>query len=199
MKNLILNTLIVLIIAGIGYGFWYIYKVNNGDFDNRNLFFTEDNETFERADIDEKISQEVSNDFSKAKRAGDRYVNEKYGFSFIKPSGYNVGFFPHSSETEIVLLQNDKKEVGAQIALSYFDETGPLTAQRIRQELPDLPMDAVTTIKVAGTEGVSFLSRTDAFGNSSEIWFIRNNLLFQMTTYESQTVLLAELAETLEF
>jgi hypothetical protein len=86
---------------------------------------------------------------------------------------------------EIILGENTEYGMAFQIFIQPFDESGPITVDRIRHDLPDLPMEAVAETELihTGDPVLIFLSVDDSLGRIPEAWFVRNGYLFQLTMY----------------
>ena len=66
-----------------------------------------------------------------------------------------------------------------QIYIMPFDEDIVLTADRIKQDIPDIKMRDAREIKVGETKGVKFV---DEDQNTKEIWFVRGGFLYQVSS-----------------
>lgn len=127
------------------------------------------------------------------------YQNTKYGFTFNYPNNYRIGSFAEG-EGDVVLLQDANAKTGLQITISPFDENiNRLSEARIRQDLPDLDMQNVDQIMLGDLPAIFFTSSDSSFGNSVEVWFIKNGNLYQMSTYSYQLPLLEQVAKSMQF
>lgn len=120
--------------------------------------------------------------------SGSRFVSEKYGFSFDLPEGFKAGTFP-DEKGELVVIEKSPSE-GFQIYISPFDTEGPLTADFIRSELPNMPMRNVKTAKLDLVPAVVFGSANESIGETFEVWLAypespvaHGNYLYQIMTY----------------
>lgn len=126
------------------------------------------------------------------------YSHPGYGFSFDYPDGWNVSSFAEN-DGETVLLQNlsasdlriDPRNIsgqergGIQIYILMFDEPGPITKERILQDIPDLIINNDKQIKIAGVaDGLKFDSASQSGEKTKEVWFVYENFLYQMTAIE---------------
>ena len=81
------------------------------------------------------------------------YTNSTYGFSLKLPEGMQASSFAEG-EGEIVLITNDKllmtnggQDFQMQIYVSPFDEDIVLTAERIKNDLPEMKMESIGEAK----------------------------------------------------
>jgi hypothetical protein len=80
------------------------------------------------------------------------------GFSFRYPAPFQVTEIPQGERSEIVLIE-DPAHAAQRFQVFYmpYDEAGPLTAERIRQDAPDIDMENAHPVDVAGERGLSFV------------------------------------------
>ena len=105
---------------------------------------------------------------------------------------------------ELVLVQNPGVGMGFQIFITPNDATEPLTAARIRRDLPDMAMDEVTEFTLPDeTPAVRFVSHDPVLGDVGEVWFTRNGSLYELSVVapgrELQDAWLRDLAAHLTF
>ncbi len=199
--------LITVIVLGLGvFGAWYFGFIGG----EKRLSFEGISTTFDStASYTGEFSETVTYQppaVETLSPLSKKYENAEHYFSFRYPEDFTLSEFAEPiSETEdrdTVLVQNVEKKEGFQVLISAFDETGAvLTAERIKQDLPDLEMRDVQEV-LLGTagKGVAFLSNNEAFGGASrEVWFIIAGRLFQVSTYASQEKILQAVLQTWEF
>jgi hypothetical protein len=129
------------------------------------------------------------------------YLHPVYGFS----SPYFKDFTVQEIEEdrgELVLVQNPAVGMGFQIFITPDDEIGPLTAARIRHDLPDMPIEEVVEFTLPDdTAAVRFVSHDPLLGDIGETWFRRDGYLFQLSVSapdrELQDAWVRDLAATL--
>jgi len=119
-------------------------------------------------------------------RMTEKYVNRELGFGFGHPPGYSASTFSNSPESTTLLLQHPDKRASLQIVVTQLDEPITLTADYIRQELPQYPVNNPEPVRLGGKKrGVVFASENEKFGESREIWFTRNQVLYQISSYKA--------------
>jgi hypothetical protein len=88
---------------------------------------------------------------------------------------------------------------GFQIFIVPYAEA-QISQERIKGDLAGAPMENVTPIVLAGNvPAVHFESRAPIIGDSSEVWFIHNGYLYEVTTYRAQDTWLAGILATVQF
>ena len=122
-------------------------------------------------------SQDTS---AKQKDAGNQaYVHQNPSFSFDYPKGFNVGNIAEE-EGETVLVQKDGK--GFQIYFSFLGEDLEITPEKIKTDIPDMPVDNPSFMDIDGIRALVFDSRTEGGGeNTRETWFNKDGYLYQLT------------------
>ena len=129
------------------------------------------------------------------------YISSKYGFTFMYPESFTITDMP-GKDRDVVIVSNIEKGIGVQIIITPIDgEDHDLTADRIKEEIPDMAVEMPTQISVTGSrQGLEFASDNSAFGGrSSELWFIYNRHLFQISTYAEFEPLLRGMWNTWKF
>ena len=146
-------------------------------------------------------SQLVKSEYSIQEGQSKRYTDPGNRFAFSYPDEFTAGSFGDDETGETVLLQKTGEKAGFQIYITQFDEPGSvLTPDRIKSEVPGLPMIDARTVDFNGQVlGLSFVSESESFGRSREIWIAKGGFLYQMSTYESEQSLLAEVLSSWSF
>lgn len=159
----------------------------------------------------EIIGQEKTFEITAAKnKENNIYTDSQYNFSFEYPKDFTATKFGEGEDGDTILVQKQGSKEGFQIFISPFDEPGPLTEERVKQDLPDLKMESpeqrVLKITVdsgssapSGVEGLIFFSEEASLGKTREIWFIQNGFLYQVSTYKEFDSLVAKILETWRF
>lgn len=135
------------------------------------------------------------------------YTSPDGKFTFNYPDGFkitdNTGASSASAEGTIVpgkiLVESGQPNKGFEITIIPFDEPGPLTAERIHQDLPNLEISKFRNIDISSVSALAFDSKDDSIGDTSEIWFTHNGSLYQAQTYRSFSPEMEEILKTLKF
>ena len=208
MKN---KTKIIIIIAavllGAGGVFLVIGSNNEGGLASLNLPFIFKGEQSKEEPKGESGQEETVPDFALETKESSSdsskvvYYHPKYGFSFECDKSLKVTAFDEGGYGETILAQGDNEKNGFQIFVSPFDEAGPITPERIRQDLPDLTINQPQQVIITKNNitGLIFFSREPSLGETREVWFIHDGYLYQMTTYASLDNWVGRILETWKF
>lgn len=131
------------------------------------------------------------------------YTHPVYGFSFHYPKDFVISEF-QEDHGEVILAENPRFSLGLQIFITPFDEEGPITKERILQDLPALTMEDEVEFWIDDKiPALRFSSKDPTLGDTREIWFVRDGNLFQIMVYsESEEWLderVREFAQDLKF
>ena len=121
-------------------------------------------------------------------------------FSFQYPKGFVVNSHPVSGGGKIVAERITGQKEGFQIAFWPFDETGPLTIERIKKDIPDIEINNFRNIEIATDfPAVAFESADEIMGRTFEVWFIYKEKLYQVMTYPTFAEQMEKILTTLRF
>ena len=130
-----------------------------------------------------------------------RYVNQDLGFSFEYPADMQI---LELDEVAGKIILGEGPQGAFQIFVMPFDEGGPLTAERIKKDLPNLTMENPSPSKINEIEAVSFIGSGGDI-NAAELWFVspkdpypHGNYLYQVTSALKDAELLEEIMQTWE-
>ena len=128
------------------------------------------------------------------------YVSEVYNFSFRHPANFYISQFPEN-KGEIILVRDRIGENSFQIYITPYDEpANSLTAQRVRRDLPSLIMENIQEFLIGNeASGLAFISKSEAFNISREVWFVRGEHLYQISAYLESQDSLQEILRTWKF
>lgn len=128
------------------------------------------------------------------------YTNKHYGFSIRYPLTFVETEYPEGADALTVVFQKTGEEAqGFQIFVIPYPEA-QITQERIKTDLKGAPMKNVAEIILPGNiRAVHFNSVAPIIGDSSEVWFIHNGYLFEVTTYAALDTWLAGVLGTLQF
>lgn len=111
------------------------------------------------------------------------YIHKNPSFSFRYQKEFKVTSHqpPGTTRGEVVVIEHDQNE-SFQIAITPFDEKGPITKARIVRDLPDIPMgEEDNTIQIGYAHALGFKSADEAIGQTYEIWFVAGGYLYQIS------------------
>lgn len=128
------------------------------------------------------------------------FADSQYGFSFEYPKSFTATKFSDQEQTATILVQGEGGKNGFQIFIAPFDEPGPLTKERIVQDLPDMKItNAENRVLKNGIPALIFFSEETSLGKTREIWFIKNSYLYQVSTTAALDSLVAQIMATWRF
>jgi len=148
---------------------------------------------------------------SKENEENNIYIDSQYKFSFEYPKDFTATKFQEGEDSNTILVQEKESKKSFQIFISPFDEPGPLTAERVKQDLPDLIIkNPEQRVLKNGAKALIFFSEEPSLGEIREIWFIypvsgadsngvHNGYLYQISTYKELDSLVAKILETWKF
>jgi len=118
-------------------------------------------------------------------------------FSFRYPKEYNVKEIPPivPGEGKSILFFKEGSAPSIQITVSDFDEDITLTIDRIKRDVPDLPMKNAREFDInSSTNGVAF---GDSVGIN--VWFVAKKHLFQISAFNSEIPTLEKVLSSFSF
>ena len=127
----------------------------------------------------------------------DRYQNTAYGFSFTLPAEYTTQSNPVWDDSHIYTFDGGG-EKSFQIFVTPHDEP-IINPERIKLDVPDIVMNNIRTATLDSVEALVFESHDSSVGDTYEVWFVRNDHLYQMTTYREHQNELNEILSTWKF
>ncbi len=98
-----------------------------------------------------------------------------------------------------VTAEGQGPKQGFEITISDYDESGPITAERIKKDIPDLVVKNHENIKIAGgVEAFSFFGHDDGLGETFEVWFSAQGKLYQVVTWAEYKKELLNILQSIE-
>jgi hypothetical protein len=125
------------------------------------------------------------------------FTHPTYKFSFLYPQDYKAGAFSQE-DGEYILVQKEG-ERGVQIFVMPFDEPAEnLTAERLKQDIPDIVISNSQIIDLVKTKGLYFQGEA-GFGKTHEFWFVYQGKVFQLSAPLESGDLVETIISTLKF
>lgn len=144
-----------------------------------------------------KIVSTLSPD-DKPPEKNETYISKENKFQFSYPPNMTVKTI-EDNDSLVVVVQN-KKDRGVQLAISDWDEgEAVLTRARILKDLPYLVISDEKYIKVGGVDALSFFAKDTSFGQSREVWFVKNKKIYQISTPSDLVDVLEVMADSWRF
>ena len=117
-------------------------------------------------------------------------------FSFKYPDGFKaLSNMVAEDEGEVVTIENNKGS-GFQIFVSVFDEPGPITPEKIQEDLPEAVINDPKNAQLDSSKALVFNGYDDVFGDTFEVWVINKGRLYQIVGPKTATKLITETLET---
>ena len=113
----------------------------------------------------------------------ESYKAETGDFSFK----YEEGMKATSSLVEggeMITVEKDADH-GFQVFILPFDEEGPITEERIREDLPDIEIREPKYVEMDGNKSLAFYSSGD-LGETFEVWAVHDGKLYQIMARKNQ-------------
>lgn len=126
------------------------------------------------------------------------YAHPSLPFAFAYPKELTPVAF-QDGEAEIVLLGGKKSGTEVQIVIRAFDESGPLTVERIQRDASEMAIDEPQNVLIGSARipALLFWSNDGAsVGKTRELWFIQDGYLYQVTASREMDETLAKIMET---
>lgn len=200
--KIIIAVLAAALIAGAGLWFWRAGpdEIAFPRFDLTSLFAGQepDSDVLSSATLDSETFKLLN-----------IYTNPDYGFSFNYPEGLQISEF--GEEQGRVILVGDK----FQIYVSAFDEPGPLTPERIREDLPNIVIENPQVVTLGGktsdvggktsdveernVTALVFFGRDPSLGKTREVWFAYSGYLYQVSSLAEFDAQLSKILKTWQF
>ena len=134
------------------------------------------------------------------------YQSQDKNFSFEYPKNFVASSGDLDSGGKKIVVESTEPKKGFQITILPFDEAGPLTVARIKQDLPDMIINDASQLllNLRGGEGgvisaVAFNSTDENIGNTYEVWFVSGGNLYQIQTYEEFALSLQNILKSWKF
>ena len=116
-------------------------------------------------------------------------------FSFKYPDGFKVSSIPVDTSQEVITIENSKGS-GFQISVMPFDESGPITTERIKKDLPDAQINDPKNAELDGIKTIVFYGYDEAIGETFETWPIYKGKMYQIMGSKTAEKLIIETLET---
>lgn len=177
---------IILIVLVLGVcGIWYVVsgRAPSSEPDERKVPFLGTTPT--------KVGTEIN------------YTDPTGAFSFGYFAPYVLTFLADTTGDTLLLQENGK---GIQIYISDYTLKSPLTASIVKKELQSERGETLSNLKditmPGGFPAVTFSSKTaagEAGGTVWDVWFVQDQMLYQITADPNTDDLLKKLVETFTF
>ncbi|OGZ43464.1 MAG: hypothetical protein A3C84_01935 [Candidatus Ryanbacteria bacterium RIFCSPHIGHO2_02_FULL_48_12] len=178
MKKILALLVVVVVVSFGGYQLYYRYAPSIPDDISEDARNTRDDESATRL-----------------------FASDKYGFALEYPRDLATSSFQEIEETMTYLFEGTDAKSGFQIFVSPFDEEGPVTKERIRQDLPDLEVENLLEVIVTKQKihATVFDSKDQAGAPTKEVWLVQGGYLYQVTAPREYEKALIEMFASWDF
>lgn len=181
IKSLIPFGVVVVLFGVVALGMWVV-------------FGNSDTSAPKVADEKKQYSVDIADAQTYEAQADDN-------FTFQYPQKYNVTEIPFEGGAKKILVESTEPKKGFEVTVLPFDEAGPLTASRIKRDLPNIVMENPRTVILNSIQdpALAFNSTDETIGSTFEIWFNHGGYLYQALTYPEFADEMAEILQTWQF
>lgn len=126
------------------------------------------------------------------------FENEQYGFSLFVPPNLNLIPYDEGSGARTFSFEEAATGQGFQVfVVPYFEDR--IAQERFLQDAPSGVRKDETSITVGGVPASAFFSEHMMMGETREVWFIKDDYLYEVTTYKQLDPWLTEILATWRF
>ena len=169
----------ILLISGIFFVFYKVKPIPKPDIENIST------------------TQEIV-DIRKPPEGMLEYHNTTYHFSLFYPDHLSVNERLEGEGAITITFQNIQGGQGFQIFIIPYSKS-QVDEERFKKDIPSGTRTDLVDVEVDGAVGASFYSMDSFLGETKEIWFVKNNFLYEVTTLKSLDNWLSQIIQTWEF
>ena len=130
----------------------------------------------------------------------ETYKAPDENFTVPKLPELNFTYTDLDNGVKRILAEGKNEHEGFEITIFPFDETGPLTPDRIKQDVPDIEISNSEDTTIADNiPALAFNSSDEGIGQTFEVWFVKDGQLFQVVTWPSYRETLLEILDYIKF
>ena len=126
------------------------------------------------------------------------YVNARYHFSLLYPQDLEMSFTDEGAGAGTITFQNVAAAQGFQIFVVPYNGNR-ISEQRFHTDEPSGVRDNDVHIEIDGAGAEAFYSRNAALGDTAEIWYMHDGLLYEVTTLKSLDTWLSNIMGSWKF
>ncbi len=128
----------------------------------------------------------------------DDYTNDVFHFMLKHPTGSKVTEYDEGDGAKSYAFENEDLSLGFQIFVTPYSEK-EITKARFLEDQPSGSLATPVSVTVDGASGMMFYGKNDDIGDTKEVWFVKNGLLYEVYTYKSLEPLLLGVLQTWKF
>jgi len=123
------------------------------------------------------------------------YKDITYHFSLLYPQELGVSERLEGGNAATITFQNVEKGMGFQIFIVPYSEQ-QISQERFKRDVPSGVQTDLENVTIDSAAGATFYSRDVLLGGTREIWFIRKEFLYEVTTLREQDAWLSGIIKT---
>lgn len=127
-----------------------------------------------------------------------RYENREYKFSLAYPQALRMQEFAESGGAHSVVFEAGSHGAGFQVYVTPYAGKDVTREQFLKDE-PSGVYQQPTPISVDGVPAIMFYGENSIMGETREVWFVRDGLLYEVATYKELEAWLIETMQTWKF
>ncbi len=128
------------------------------------------------------------------------YITQRFHFSILYPNMLAVKETIDPNGTLTVVFEYDNKDdpKGFQIYVQPYN-LPQVTEERFKKDLPSGVRTHMQNVTIAGATGAAFYSQDPNLGDTREVWFLHNGLLYEVTTLKPLEAWFKPILQTWQF
>src|SRR3989344_3604219 len=109
------------------------------------------------------------------------YKNTQYKFSFFIPEKFNLEEFNEGKDAQTIVFQDIENVLGFQIFVVPY-KNSRVSQERFLKDVPSGVRKNQNEFYIDGVLATAFYSTNSFLGETFEVWFIKDNFLYEITT-----------------
>jgi len=127
------------------------------------------------------------------------WVGSTPAFSIQLPDEVHSTTYSLEDGQEMVVYENADATIGFQVFTMPVTGPLPTTVEELWNEMPDLTVTDLETSVIDGRDAITFYSQDPDIGETFEVWFVHDGLLYQVMTYRHLETWLTDILQTWQF
>lgn len=127
-----------------------------------------------------------------------RYLNERYGFSFLRPEGAAIHEHKDGPDAATIRVEDVGAGEGFQVFVIAYPGT-TISNERFRMDIPSGVRQSEEVLTLDGIPATAFMSEDATLGQTREVWFLKGGYLYEITAPLSSDTWLENVLQTWKF
>jgi hypothetical protein len=199
MKTILPYIALAMLVASIGYAFYLSKQRTDTIAPNAGGMPESIAPTTTSTSLPSSATTSVTSDVGSTTSAVRKiYTNAHFHFSLQYPDDLVIDKQYGTDGTLTLALQDPATNEGFEIYVTPYSET-KVTEARFKLDEPSGTYLDPTTVVIAGTPAAMFYGYNPIVGDTFEVWFIKNGLLYEVATYKQLDSWLGDIMQTWQF